>query len=338
MCNGRARAQGSRVRAPAKRTAARSFNPARGDSDEDPVDDSTFRSAPSRLCGVLASAGTLCLTAFSASAVPIDPSSPTTGWTPISYPTLLPDVYDDERTGSPEADIVGNASNPAFYYRFDDNGTPSTTDGSIGFRVRIGADKSPAGFDHFMGVGLDANGDGALDLFVAVDNSGNPDRVGIFAAGTGANTSPSTTSINSTPLFSYALSVSNYNFSAVTATIDPPATSVDLDADGNNDYFVTFVVPFGDVRSALAAQGIGGFDDTSSMRLVVGSSTQPNALNQDLGGPNGGTTSTSTWSALGAISNSLSAAGGFPVPEPGTGLLVAFGLCGLAASRRHARR
>ncbi|HXK22152.1 MAG TPA: FAD-binding oxidoreductase [Myxococcota bacterium] len=93
-------------------------------------------------------------------------------------------------------------------------------------------------------------------------------------------------------------------------------------------------MPFGDVASALAALGIGGFNDTSSMRLVVGSSTQPNALNQDLGG----TTSTSTWPALGAISNTLSAAGGFPVPEPGTGLLLGLGLCGLAGSRRRARR
>lgn len=278
------------------------------------------------------------LLAPSAQAVPIDPSSSTVGWTPIAYATLLPDPSDDQATGIPEADIVGDTSNPALYYRFDDAGTPSTTDGAIAFRVRIGADKDPAGFEHFIGVGLDANLDGALDLFLAVDNSGNPDRVGVFDAGTGANTSPSTTSIVSSALFGYALSASDYHFGAVNATIDPTATSFDLDADGNTDYFVSFVVPFADVVSALSAQGISSFSDAAAMRFVVGSSTQPNALNQDLGGPDGSTTSTQTWAQLGAISNTLTAAGGFtPVPEPGTVSLLSLGLLALALGMRGRR-
>lgn len=271
--------------------------------------------------------------ALSAEAVAIDPTSSTVGWVPIAYPSLQPDYFDDERTGIPEADIIGNSSNPAFYYRFDDAGTPSTTDGNLGFRVRVGADKNPAGFDHFMGVGIDANADGALDLFLAVDNSGNPDRIGIFDAGTGANTSPSTTSINSTPLFSYALSVTNYNFAPVTAISDPSATGFDLDGDGNTDQLLTWVIPFADIVSALAAQGIGGITEASPVRFVVGSSTQANALNQDLGGPGvGATTSTSTWAALGALSNLL------PIPEPDTGALLSLGLCALAARARARRR
>ena len=56
--------------------------------------------------------------AESAASVPIDPTGSTAGWTPIAYPALLPDVYDDQRTGIPEADIVGDNANPAFYYRF----------------------------------------------------------------------------------------------------------------------------------------------------------------------------------------------------------------------------
>ncbi|MGH7896374.1 MAG: PEP-CTERM sorting domain-containing protein, partial [Candidatus Binatia bacterium] len=46
--------------------------------------------------------------------------------------------------------------------------------------------------------------------------------------------------------------------------------------------------------------------------------------------PNGGTTSTQTWAQLGAISNTLTAAGGFPIPEPGTASLFSFGLLALA--------
>jgi PEP-CTERM motif len=272
-----------------------------------------------------------------ASAVTIDPSSSTASWTPIAYASTLPDSSNDQATGIPEADLVGDTSNPAFYYRFDDAGTPSTTDGAIAFRARIGTDSPPSGFDRFLAVGIDANSDGAIDLFLTVDNSGSPDRVAIFDAGSGANTSPSTSSIANTALFSYALSATNFHFGAVNATIDPTATSFDLDADTKNDYFVSFVIPFTDVVSAMIAQGIGGFDDATAMRFVIGTSTQPNALNQDLGGPNGNTASAQTWSQLGAISNMLTSSGGFAaVPEPGTGLLVSFGLLAIAMRERRA--
>jgi len=294
------------------------------------------RRFPLKRC-VLVTGTTLLYLASSAQGAPIDPSSSTAGWTPIAYQTLLPDTFDDQATGIPEADIVGSTANPAFYYRFDDAGTPLTTDGAIAFRVRIGADKPPSGFDHYLGIGLDANQDGALDLFLAVDNSGNPDRVGIFDAGPGANTSPSTTSIVTSPLFSYALSAGNFHFGPVNATIDPTATTFDLDADGSIDYFVSFVIPFADVISALSAQGISGFTDTAVMRFVVGSSTQPNALNQDLGGPTGGTSSAQTWGQLGAISNPLSAGGGFAVPEPGTASLISLGLLAFTVRIRPAR-
>jgi hypothetical protein len=270
-----------------------------------------------------------------ASAAPIVPSSPTTGWNPIAYPSLLPDYSDDQQTGIPEADIVGDLLNPAFYSLFDDAGTPSLTDGSLAFRVRLGADKNPPGFGHFMGVGLDANSDGALDLFLAVENSGTPDRIAIYDAGPGANTGPSTTTIDTNFLFTYALSAANYDFQAVTATSDPTATSFDLDADGDTDHFLTWVIPFSDIVSALAGQSINGITQDSTLRYVVGSSNQPNALNQDLGGPNGGTSSGLTWGELGGISHPYSASGTL-IPEPGTAVLLALGL-GLLAARARRR-
>jgi hypothetical protein len=250
-------------------------------------------------------------------AAPIVPGSPTTSWTTIDYPTLTPDFADDQQTGITEADIVGDASNPAFYTTFDDAGTPGLQDGAIGFRVRVGADKPPPGFEHFMGVGLDS--------------------IGIFDAGTGLNVSPSTTSITSMPLTSYVPDAANYDFSAVTATNDPSATSFDLDLDGNTDFFVSFVLPFGDIVTALAAQGIPGVNENTAMRYVVGSSTQPNALNQDLGGPDGGTTSALTWEALGAISVTMTPTGVTVIPEPSSLPLVAAGLLALAAARLRGR-
>jgi hypothetical protein len=260
-------------------------------------------------------------------------------WTAIDYPVVTtPDAPNDHQTGIEEGDIVGNdTGDPAVLTIFDDNGTPGDlTDGYIGFRVRVAEEKAPPNFSTFFGVGMDADLDGAIDLFLAVDNqpSGAGNQIGIFNPGTGANTSPSSTTIDTTALASYAQNdplYDNYDWSAVT-TIDPLETNTDLDSGGKVDFYLTFVVPFDDVVAQLAAVGIT-FDENSSVRYVFGTSTQANALNQDLAGPNGGTSSTLTWEQLGAISLEYTASGS-PVPEPATALLLGVGLASLSALRR----
>ena len=262
-----------------------------------------------------------------------------TDWTAISYPVVTtPDDPNDHQTGIAEGDIVGNnTGDPAVLTNFDDNGTPGVPDdGYIAFRVRLGEDKPPAGFTAFFGVGMDADADGAIDLFLGVDNSpsGGGNQLGIFNPGAGANTSPDTTTIITTPLVSYAENdpiYDNYDFSSVT-TIDPLETNTDLDAGGNEDFYLTFVIPFDDIVAELGVLGIP-FDETSTVQYVFGTSTQTNALNQDLAGPNGGTTSSLTWDQLGAISLEYNALGA-PVPEPSTAVLLGLGLVSLAAVRR----
>jgi hypothetical protein len=263
-------------------------------------------------------------------------TSDNTEWTEIAYPIVTtPDDPNDQQTGIAEGDIVGNnTGDPAILTNFDDNGTPGIlTDGFIAFRVRLGEDKPPAGFTAFFGVGMDANSDGVIDLFLGVDNtaSGAGNQIGIFNPGAGANTSPDTTTLVTTPLVSYAETGLNYDFSAVT-TIDPLETNTDLDAGGKVDVYLTFVVPFDDVVAQLGLLGIA-FDENSTVQYVFGTSTQTNALNQDLAGPNGGTTSSLTWEQLGAISLEYSASG-TPIPEPSTALLLGLGLVSLAAARR----
>ncbi|HEX9813770.1 MAG TPA: PEP-CTERM sorting domain-containing protein [Myxococcota bacterium] len=279
------------------------------------------------------------LVSGSAGAALIAVTSDNTEWTEIAYPiATTPDAPNDHQTGIAEGDIVGNnTGDPAVLTNFDDNGTPGIlTDGYVAFRVRLGEDKPPAGFTAFFGVGMDANTDGVIDLFLAVDNSpsGGGNKIAIFSPGAGANTSPSTTSIITTPLVSYAENnplYDNYDFSPVT-TIDPLETNTDLDSGGKVDYYLTFVVPFDDIVAQLGILGIT-FDENSTVQYVFGTSTQTNALNQDLAGPTGGTTSTLTWEQLGAISLEYTASGS-PVPEPSTALLLGMGLMSLAAARR----
>ena len=153
------------------------------------------------------------------------------------------------------------------------------TDGVLAFRIRLGADDNPAGFKGALFVGIDANGDGALDLFIGVDNSGSSNNIGIWSPGNGANTSPNTTTIVSAPLVSYTLTALNYNWSAVNTTIDPTVgTATDLNGDGKNDYFLTFTVPFADVVAQLNAKGIT-VDQNSTFSYVIATATQANSLN-----------------------------------------------------------
>jgi hypothetical protein len=249
----------------------------------------------------------------------VDVTSPTTNWIPITYGSNHPDPAQDQQTGSTESDIVGDASHPSVYTAFGDAGTPSLTDGVLGFRIRLGADQNPVGFKGALFVGIDANGDGALDLFIGVDNSGSSDKIGIWNPGTGANISPNTTSIVAAPLVSYTITALNYYWTAVNSTIDPTVGSAtDLNGDGKNDYFLTFTVQFADVVAQLAARGIT-VNQNSTFSYVVATATQANSLNQDLNGVGGSYDPNATWATLGVISDPITAGGNPPaVPEPNT--------------------
>lgn len=285
----------------------------------------------------------LVLTALAASGLPayasvVDLTAPTTSWTPILYSNNNPDPSNDQQTGASEGDIVGNAAHPSAYTMFGDAGTSSLTDGTLGFRVRLGADTNPIGFKTALFVGIDANNDGKLDLFLGVNNSGSGDTVGIWNPGTGANVSPSTTSMVATPLVSYTPTASNYYWSAVTATNDPSVGSAtDLDGGGQNDFFLGFAIPFSDIVAQLAAAGIA-FDQNSTLTYVIATATQANSLNQDLNGVAGSVNSSLTWSQLGVLSNPMTAAGLASAPEISPGLWVGLLLVAVGLQRWFSQR
>jgi hypothetical protein len=245
----------------------------------------------------------------------VDVTAPTTSWTVITYTNNNPDPSTDQQTGSAEGDIVGNALHPSFYTMFGDAGTPSTTDGTLAFRIRLGADVNPSGFKTALFVGIDANTDGAIDLFLGVNNSGAADTVGIWNPGAGLNISPNTTTIVSTPLRIYTETATNYNWMAVNLTNDPTVgTATDLDGGGQNDPFLSFAIPLGDVITELAGRGITGINENSVFSYVMATATQANSLNQDLNGVGQTYDGNATWSTLGVVSNGITPAG-VVVPE-----------------------
>lgn len=252
--------------------------------------------------------------------------SSTTNWNPISYGPNIPDPSTDQQTGQADVDLVGNATHASFYTQFDGAGTNSLTDGTWAFRSRHAADKNPPGYDKYLFIGLDANADGALDLYVGFDGSSSKSYVRIYEAAAG-QVSPGTVAIGSA-LNSYLAGSSNFSWNAVTAIIDPiPGLDTDLDNLGDNDYFLSFALPFNAIVNALfTTKGIS-INENSAVSFVAASSTQANKMNQDFLGINdkAGYNPTNTFSQLGIISTATPPL----IPEPATALL--FGIGGIGA-------
>ena len=263
-------------------------------------------------------------------------NSPTTLWKPIlPASTNQADYFNDEQTGRPESDLVGNATHPAAYINFDNARTPSLTDGTLGFRVRVGSDVPQTGtFDSVLLIGIDGNNDGALDLFLGADNKGGgTPAIKIWDVGAGLNNSPNTTTV-ATPTSQkvYSETSLNFDFSQVSLTIEPTATVFDLDADGSTDRFISFSVPFADFVSEMARLGGIALDESSSLRYVVATSAQANSINEDLNGIPGIFDGALTWEQLGGMSP------GLHVPEPRAGVLCVLGLVVLAGRSPLLRR
>jgi hypothetical protein len=269
-------------------------------------------------------------------------NSPTTSWFPVRLASGNQfDYFLDQQTGSPEADIAGTVIAPGFFMWYDDNGSAAPNAGTLAFRVRLGSDLPSAGqFNSAVFVGIDANGDGALDIFVGVDNRGSSNVLKIWDAGSGANISPSTTSVSSpSGQKTYAETSANYDFRAVNGVNDPLTSSFDLNGDGSNDFFLSFSIPFPDIVSEASRLAGATIDRSSPLRYIVATSQQDNAFNQDLGGIQGGVNSSSTWTQLGGITTAI-APNATNVPEPGGISTAMAGLLAIAAliARRQARR
>jgi hypothetical protein len=271
-------------------------------------------------------------------------TDPTTNFNVVPFPNQN-DYFNDQQTGQGGADIVGNTANPGFYTAFD--GT------NIYYRVRLGAtDKSGSktAFSGLFWIGIDGNVDGKLDLFIGVNNQGSSKFLQFQAPGSGANNSPSTTSIgNALAKFQIAETTSNYNYASVSTALQPGLVDVDLNTDTKIDSFLTFRLPFAGAAGTATLQGamaeIAGINITltSSLSYVIATSTQQNSLNQDIGGLPKDFDGTKTWKTLGGITRAVHLDGS-PViaetPEPGTWVQLCSGgiVIGLYMLRRRRSR
>ena len=221
------------------------------------------------------------------------------------------DALSDTQANKAGTEIVGDATHPTMYFNYDDNGTTSgpdpELDDTLSFRIRIG-DETKSTHSAYTFVGIEADGDGVLDAFV----SSGSDDTSLWDAGTGANTSPSTTDLANSAYATYTqIDPTNYNFASVSASNDPDwdGTS-DLGPDGNTDVFVSFSIPVADLDAFLATVGIT-FTPTTQLRLVSLTATQTNSLNSDFNGIGNSATDDwgQTYAALGILSDPITSSG-----------------------------
>lgn len=260
----------------------------------------------------------------------------TTGWNAWAKADLSPlaEITTDQQTGQGADDFAADATTPGFYQKA---GTIGGVDHLL-FRARFdkydGADQWGNGGN--FGIGMDVNGDGAVDLILMMSESsgkvsGRTRTLTWGDPGTGANTGPSTTTWTFPTQTATSLTV-NQTYDAMQAP--------DSNLNATPDMLLSFAVSFANLQAAVRAYTpFTTFTMTYSTRIsyIAFTSTQANSLNQDLYGTVGNTSSTLTWAELGAITGPANAWG--VVPEPATyAQMGTFMLAGLGLWWRRRRR
>lgn len=262
-----------------------------------------------------------------------------TGWTAIMFgPSRDPDG--DSQAGAADTDIIGDTTHGSLYTAYSDSGTSNTADDYLYFRMRIDNPTSDTNFAGVAIVGMDANGDGRIDLFFSVDGRNNTQAVRLLEPGTGVNLSPSTTSTSPLPTGwlpnngVYAFNPLNYSVDAVSSTNDPhygsstitnpvgTTSATDLTGDGKRDVFISWRVPIADIATVLAkpspvdrngvygprgATGLAGFTKDTAVKYVSFTQTQPGPINGDLNGVGASYDKNATFAELGAFTTEMSA-------------------------------
>ncbi len=258
----------------------------------------------------------------------------------------LGDPLWDQQTGQGADDFVGDGTDGyyGFYLTYGQIGGVD----SLVFRFRFNVLTTQQGQPKFTGnprLGVDGDGDGDVDLYFGV-STGSGQNVTIDfqdpTGGAGTNISPSTSGLGNN-YGTITGTASNYNYGQVTDG------SAILSGSQQNqvtpDAFLTFAVPFSTFASYLGTNTGLTITTSSALRWVAFTSTQGNAVNQDVYGiPKLGSTDPNTGASY--ADTRFDQGGGFSdyyfsdgrrFPEPATyaqmAVLLAAGL-GLVHWRR----
>lgn len=217
---------------------------------------------------------------LSAATVSVTDSVSTFSTFETPWGTTLSDVRWDQQTGQGADDFVGDGTNGyyGFYYKYGQIGGVD----SMMFRVRLNAVASS--FTGNLRIGVDGNGDGAIDLFFGVSTGQGQTPQIVFqdpSAGK-TNVSPSTSGLDKV-YGTIATTTSNYSY--LQADDGSAFATGNGTGTANADMFLTFALPFSTFKSALEAR-LSGVTITvdSLLRFLAFTSTQGNAVNQDVYG------------------------------------------------------
>lgn len=258
----------------------------------------------------------------------------TTGWNSWTKADLtkMSDITTDQQTGQGADDFASDATYSGFFQKA---GTIGGVDHLL-FRARMDKYDGPDqwGNGGNIGIGMDVDGDGALDLIMMMsESSGNVNNrtrtITWGDPGTGANTGPSTTSWTFPTQTAITLTVNS--------TYDVMQANDGSLLNGSADMFLSFAVSFANLQAAIRAYTPNttftmGYE--SRLSYIAFTTTQANALNQDLFGTTGNTSSTLTWAQLGAITGPANAYGIVPEPSTYAQMAAMLGVAGLAWWRR----
>lgn len=220
-----------------------------------------------------------------------------------------------------------------------DNGSKNFFEGTFGFRLRLdapGGNEKETKYEKAAFLGIDADFNDSLDVFIGVDFSGKQPVLGLFAplAEGKGNDGPANTAISQTPFISYEVSEKSYSYRPVDFKMDGGTTN-DLNPgeQGEPDHYLSVMVDFADIVRYLSGQGIL-LDERSPLRFWAATSTMGGSLDGDIAGIEGAWKPEGTWRELGALSQEVVVSGIVPIPEPGSAAVLAVGSMALLLRRK----
>lgn len=280
-------------------------------------------------------------------------------WTYRTADGYLYDPNNDQQTGQSDSDFSGTSSLPSFFIQ---NGQINGVD-VIAFRVIFNVYDPNIASGKFNGnpvnvrIGIDANFDGKLDIYMGPDFQSGTTGVSFQLPGTGANTSPSTTTTSTifypdsnastlgggtTPSFG-ANNFSYLQLTAANASTYYPGWTTQPEGNGSNaEGMMSWAIPIADINKAIAEAAVANastnptlagttISATSLLLWVAFTATQNNSVNQDAYGLTKNEAQTIRWDSFTDYMDSF----GRPVPEPATyGLSLGAGLGAFLFLRR----